>query len=208
MPHPGQPPAYRIRSERLVIRCWDPRDAPRLKEAVDRSREHLRPWMTWARGGPEPVQATIELLRQFRGQFDLGQDFAFGIFDRDESRVLGACGLHTRIGEGAREIGYWIHKDFTGQGLATEATAALVKVAFEIEGVTRLEIRCDPANVASAAIPRKLGFTLEATLRKRRHFPGQRRDTMIWSLLRQDYPNTPAAGAAIRAFDVMGRPLL
>jgi len=58
--------------------------------------------------------------------------------------VLGSTGLHTRVGAGAREIGYWIHQDYINQGLATEATAALTKVAFAIDQVTRIEIHCDP----------------------------------------------------------------
>ncbi|RMD61923.1 N-acetyltransferase [Candidatus Parcubacteria bacterium] len=201
-------PACRIQTERLVIRCWDPKDAPLLKDAVDRSREHLKPWMPWAHGEPEPLQAYIERLRQYRGKFDLGQDFVFGIFNQDESQVLGGCGLHTRLGEGAREIGYWIHKDFIGQGLATEANAALVKIAFEIEGVNRVEIHCDPANVRSAAIPRKLGFHLEVILKKRKNFLGKWLDSMIWTLFREDYPDSPAASIEIQAFDVMGRSLL
>src|ERR1700759_5294954 len=39
------PPPYRIETERLVLRCWNPADAEALKEAVDASIEHLLPWM-------------------------------------------------------------------------------------------------------------------------------------------------------------------
>src|SRR5215472_5789235 len=108
-----------------------------------------------------------------------------------------------------REIGYWIHKDHINQGLATEATAALTKVAFGIEHVTRIEIHCDPNNLRSAAVPRKLGFCHEATLRQRTRTPdGRPRDTMIWTLLADEYPTSPAAAAEIEAFDAVGRKLL
>lgn len=206
-PIPG--PAYRIHTPRLLLRCWDPADAPRLKEAVDQSLDHLRDWMPWAHDEPQELQQKIERLRQFRGKFDLGQDFVYGIFSRDETRVLGSSGLHTRLGDGAREIGYWIHKDFINQGLATEAAAALTRVAFEIEKVRRVEIHCDPANVRSAAVPRKLGFTHEATLRNRLPFTGDRLlDVMIWTLFAHVYPSTPAARAEIEAFDALGRRIL
>jgi RimJ/RimL family protein N-acetyltransferase len=201
-------PAYRIHTPRLVIRCWNPVDAPLLKTAIDESVDHLRPWMPWAYNEPEDLQKKIDRLRSFRGKFDLGQDFVYGIFNKDETRVLGGTGLHTRIGEGAREIGYWIHKDYTNQGLATEVSAALTKVAFEIDGVERVEIHCDAENVRSAAVPRKLGYTHDATLRKRvRAHDGTLRDAMIWSLLRQDYPSSPAAAVQIEAFDAIGRPI-
>lgn len=201
-------PAYRIHTPRLVIRCWNPVDAPLLKTAIDESVDHLRPWMPWAYNEPEDLQKKIDRLRSFRGKFDLGQDFVYGIFNKDETRVLGGTGLHTRIGEGAREIGYWIHKDYTNQGLATEVSAALTKVAFEIDGVERVEIHCDAENVRSAAVLRKLGYTHDATLRKRvRAHDGTLRDAMIWSLLRQDYPSSPAAAVQIEAFDAIGRPI-
>jgi RimJ/RimL family protein N-acetyltransferase len=38
-------PPYRIETERMVLRCWDPADAGLLKEAIDASLDHLRPWM-------------------------------------------------------------------------------------------------------------------------------------------------------------------
>ena len=205
----GYGPAYRIHTHRLVLRCWHPTDAPRLKAAIDANLEHLRPWMPWALYEPEELQTKIERLRRCRGEFDLGKDFAYGIFNHAETQVLGSSGLHTRAGAEAREIGYWIHKDYINQGLATEATAALTKVAFIIEHVTRIEIHCDPNNLRSAAVPRKLGFCHEATLRQRLRTPdGRPRDTMIWTLLADEYPASPAAAAEIEAFDVVGRKLL
>jgi RimJ/RimL family protein N-acetyltransferase len=209
MDKPVSGPAYRIQTARLVIRCWDPKDAPLLKQAIDDNIEHLLPWMTWARQEPETLQAKIERLRLFRGKFDLGQDFAFGVFAPDETLVLGGAGLHTRAGEGAREIGYWIHRGHLNHGLATEVAAALTRAAFEIECVDRVEIHCDPQNARSAAVPRKLGFALEATLRRRLpQGDGNLRDTMVWSLFSDTYPASPAAGMVIQAFDAVGRRII
>jgi RimJ/RimL family protein N-acetyltransferase len=119
---------------------------------------------------------------------------------------LGSTGLHTRRGPQAREIGYWIHVDHVGQGYATEASAALTKVAFKIDGMDRVEIHCDPANLASAAVPKKLGYTHEATLRRRSHWDdGKIEDSMIWTLFAADYPTSPAAQLEIQAFDAAGR---
>src|SRR5213593_3183614 len=87
-------PPYRIASDRLLVRCWDPADAPLLKEAVDASLDHLRPWMPWAYEEPQPVYEKVRLLRRFRGQFDLAKDFVYGIFAPDESEVFGGAGLH------------------------------------------------------------------------------------------------------------------
>lgn len=201
--------AYCIRTERTIVRCWNPTDAVLLKEAIDSSLDHLRPWMSWAEQEPTEIDAKVQLLRGFRGRFDLGQDFAYGIFDLDEQKVLGGTGLHTRLGQGALEIGYWIRADCINRGLATEVAAALSRVAFEVNQVNRVEIHCDPLNIRSAAIPRKLGFTHEATLRQRvQGRGGELRDEMIWTLLRSEYPESPAARCKIEAYDAIGRRII
>jgi RimJ/RimL family protein N-acetyltransferase len=198
---------YRIATERLVLRCWEPRDAPLLKDAVDSSIDHLLPWMPWAADEPQTVDEKAALLRTFRGNFDLGVDFVYGIFSRDEAEALGGTGLHTRIGPEALEIGYWIRASRAGEGLTTEATAALTRVAFELTDRERVEIRCDPANERSRAIPRKLGYVEEATLRHRLHYP-EPRDIVVYSLFREDFPSSPAASAALEAYDAIGNRVL
>lgn len=201
--------AYRIETERLVIRCYQPSDASMLKTAIDESLEHLRPWMPWAHEEPKPLAEKVAMLRRFRGMFDLEQDFSFGLFDLEEKQVCGGIGLHTRLGPDAREIGYWISAAHANRGLTTEAAGALTKVGFEIEHLARIEIRCDPANTRSHSIAKKLGYVHEATLRERVLRPdGTRRDTMIWSLFASDYPSSPAAALRLRAFDLLGEPLL
>ena len=147
-------PAYRIETERLAIRCYQPSDVQLLADSVAENVDHLKPWMPWAHAEPEPFEVKVDRIKRFRGEFDLGEDFVYGIFNKEENRLLGGTGLHTRIGDEQLEIGYWIHKDYANQGLVTESTAALVKVAFEIIHIHRLEIHCDPGNLASASIPR------------------------------------------------------
>jgi RimJ/RimL family protein N-acetyltransferase len=202
-------PAYRVETDRLVLRCWDPDDASRLKSAVDASLEHLRLWMPWAHKEPQTLEEKVELMRSFRGNFDLGTDFVYGIFDSEEARVLGGSGLHPRGGEGAREIGYWLHKDAIGQGLATESTGALTRVGFELLGLTRLEIWVAVGNHKSAAIPARLGYTLEGVLRQRRESqPGELADLQVWTMMRDEYDESAAKEVRLRAYDVLGEVLL
>lgn len=202
-------PAYRVHTERLVLRCWTPDDVFLIQTAIAENLEHLRAWLPWALYEPEELADKIERLRRYRGDFDLDRDYVYGIFNREETKVLGSIGLHTRLGRGVREIGYWVHKDHTNQGLATEVSAALTQVAMVIDQVQRVEIHCDPCNVASAAVPRKLGFTHEATLRYRTVSPvGELRDTMVWTLLAAEYPGSPSANRTIEAYDACGQRLI
>jgi RimJ/RimL family protein N-acetyltransferase len=203
--HP--PPPYLIRTNRLTIRCWMPLDAPMLKDALDTSLEHLRPWMPWAHDEPTAVEDKAELLRTFRGRFDLAEDFVYGVFAGDESDVVGGSGLHPRVGSGALEIGYWVRASHVGHGFARETTAALTKVAFRVCGVDRVEIHVDPANEASLRVPRALGFVEEATLRRR--LPARegepRRDSVVFTLFAEDVRKSPIAAAHVDAYDALGR---
>ena len=205
MSHTYLGPAYRIESERLVIRCYNPKDALYLQKAVQESVEHLRPWMPWVKDEPEELKVKIERLRLFRADFDLSKNYIYGVFDPNETELVGGTSLHPRVGSNAFEIGYWTHVNHVNKGYATEISAALTKVAFEIEHVNRVEIHCDPKNIISATIPKKLGYVYEATLRNRSEsIEGELIDSMIWSIIREEYLKSPAAKAKIVAYDVFG----
>jgi RimJ/RimL family protein N-acetyltransferase len=204
----GPPAPYRIETERLVIRCYEPGDAPLLKDAIDSSLEHLQAWMPWALDEPQTLEQKRELVGFFRAGFAAGENFTYGIFSVDEGELLGGTGLHPRIGPGGLEIGYWVRASATRRGIITESTAALTRVGLEICEADRIEIRIEPRNHASIGVPRKLGFVEEATLRRR--LPGRDggplRDVTIFTMFREDLD--PAAAPSLRAFDAVGRQVL
>jgi RimJ/RimL family protein N-acetyltransferase len=204
----GPAAPYRIETERLVVRCYEPRDAPLLKEAIDSSLEHLQPWMPWALDEPQTLEQKLELVEFFRSSFEAGENFTYGIFAAGEAELLGGTGLHARVGPGGLEIGYWVRASATRQGIVTESTAALTRAGFEVCRADRIEIRIEPRNEASFGVPRKLGFVEEATLRRR--LPGREggplRDVTIFTMFREDFD--PAIAPGVRAFDARGEPLL
>jgi len=201
-------PPYRIETERLVIRCYEPEDAPLLKAAVDQSIEHLLPWMPWARFEPQTLDEKVELCRTFRGQFDLDDNYVYAIFTPDETEQLGGSGFHKRANEGSLEIGYWVSSGAVGQGIATEATAVQTRAALELCGIDRVDIQVEPRNERSLAIPRRLGFTEEGTLRRRLDPGGDdepHRDSVVFSMLREELAGSPCTAYDYAAFDVLGR---
>ena len=208
MPWEGPPAPYRIETKRLVIRCYEPRDAPMAKEGIDSSLDHLLPWMPWVEQEPQTLEEKTQLMKTFRSNFDSGENFTMGIFSADESRYLGGTGLHAGQGPGGLEIGYFICASATRQGYVTESTAALTRVGFEICEADRIEIRIDPENEVSLGVPRKLGYIEEATLRRR--LPGRAggplRDVTIFTMFREDFD--PSIAPDLRAFDASGRQLI
>ena len=198
-------PAYRVETDRLMLRCWSPGDATVLRQALDESDAHLRPWIPFMKDEPRTLAQTAQWLRGARADFDRDVAWHYAVFDRRTGQLLGGNMLNPRSGPGSLELGYWTRKGHTGQGVAAEATCAMVRVAFEIHRAQRVEIHCSPENQASAAIPRKLGFTHEATLRARvSDTEGVVRDLMIWSLFAAQFPGSPASGLGLSVMDSAG----
>lgn len=203
-------PAYRIETPRLVVRCSEPADAGVLTRAIRANRDYLAPWLPWA-VRPMGQAEQLQRLRRLRADFDSDRDLGYTVLDAASDELVGTVGLHRRGPEHEREIGYWVARDRAGRGYCTEFTAALCRVAFEVEGAHRVQICCDPGNAASNRVPEKLGFEKEGCLRARLAFDdGHFADTTHWGLLSHEFPSSACARAAeaVRAFDVSGVALL
>jgi RimJ/RimL family protein N-acetyltransferase len=168
-----------IPADPVVLRRYRESDVAALVVAVNESADHLRPWMPWA-----ARPATVEAMRAFvagaTADFDAGRTFGYVVRDVTKQTIVGGSGLHTRRGSGVLEIGYWVHRHWVRRGIASAAAGALTATAFSLDGITRVEIRCDATNVASAGVPRRLGFTLESVVSRPPDAPGETGREMVW----------------------------
>ncbi len=153
-----------------------------FEAAFRANREHIGRWIPPALDEPTDLDAIALRLERFRAEFDAGISFVYAIFDVAETEVRGGIGLMPRLGPGALEIGYWVHVDHVGRGLATEATRALTSVALALPQVERIEIHCDPANVPSAAVPRRLGYRLTSSSDRGSLGSGEPRDILVFAM--------------------------
>ena len=151
---------------------------------LDGNVEHLKPWIPWAVAAPGTIEEIETRIAQWSRDFDEGRQFIWALWGHSGATLLGAVGIYPRdatkrvgIGEADRaEIGYWLRADMTGRGYATEAARQAFEVARLLPGVTRIEMRCDPANARSIAVPKRLGF------REIERFTEGDEATVIWSL--------------------------
>lgn len=179
-PGPAGFPPERVDGGTVVLRRVQPEDAGAIATAVGTSLDHLRPWMPWATPESASVQAQAIRVVEADDLWESGSDFIYSVFPAGESTVAGQIGLHRRVGDGGIEIGYWIAVTYVRRGLGTAAARAMTLVALSLPGVTRVEIHCDEANTASAAIPRKLGYRLDRVDSLEPEAPGERGQRMIW----------------------------
>lgn len=184
-------PPRRIELGDVVVRSYTHDDVSALTRAMAESYDHLHPWMSWATPDGTTEDALGKFIDNDAAQREAGTDANFGIFPKTDggqgATVLGGCGLHDRLGPGAIEIGYWLHVAATGKGLMTRVADALTDLALAQPDIDRVEIHCDEANLASAAIPRRLGYTLlrvEPSVRP--GGPAGSGKHMIWALERRD----------------------
>jgi RimJ/RimL family protein N-acetyltransferase len=159
-----------VRTSRLLLRPWRPTDADALGPVLEANVAHLGPWIPAHVVTPVPLPKLAERLAGFADDFAAGRSYRYALLTLDGTRILGEVDLFPRAATGRVplcdadhvELGYWLDAAVTGQGLATEATRALLDVASTLPGMTHAEIRCDVANTPSAAVPQRLGFQLAA----------------------------------------------
>jgi RimJ/RimL family protein N-acetyltransferase len=170
----GREPAVRslpetLHTPRMLMRPWRAEDATALAPILLANVAHLGPWIPSHVARPASVPALAERLAGFADDFAAGRGFRYALSTLDASRLLGEADLFPRTSErrvplaqGDRvELGYWLDAAATGCGFATEAMHALVEIASTLPGIDRAEIRCDERNTRSAAVPARLGFTLD-----------------------------------------------
>ncbi len=151
---------------RVRLRPYRAGDGAALHEAVNEDVAHLEPYMVWARKHTTLEESEL-VVRRLRAAWEARTDMTMGIYDRETGRFLGGTGLH-RIDWDVRsfEIGYWIRKSAEGKGYVTEAVQLLTDFAFGELEANRIFLRVSTENAKSLAIPERLGFEREGTLRK------------------------------------------
>ncbi len=163
----GTAPAE-IYTDRLFLRSWRAADAARLLPILVANVDHLGSWIPAHVAAPAPIEDLELRLAGFAADFEARRSWRYAILSPDGQEVFGEVDLFPRSAEGRVgiraadrvEIGYWLRRDVTGKGLATEAARAMLDVSRNLPGIGLVEIHCNPRNTASAAVPRRLGFHL------------------------------------------------
>ncbi len=166
----------------LVLRWWRVDDVEAMADAVTASIEHLRPWMPWIAFEPQSLEDRRGVIEGWEADRRAGGDVVYGLWIG--GALVGGIGLHRRIGPDALEIGYWVHVDHVGRGLAGRAARVLTDLALAVPGIDRVEIHHDPANVRSGRVPEKLGFTRVGEIEVEATAPGETGRRVVWRMER------------------------
>lgn len=147
-----------LQTERLTLRKLTPRDAQDMFDYAHRA--DVTRYLTWS---PHPdVRYSREYLEYLQGRYAGGMYYDWGVIDRSNGKMIGTCGFTSfNCTHDKAEIGYVLHPDYWGKGLAAEAVKKILDFGFEKLRLHRIEAKFMKENARSLRVMEKVGMTFE-----------------------------------------------
>ena len=170
-------------SDGCRLRLLEESDTDELFALVDTARPYLSRWLPWAAG--QDREGTLEFIRLTRRQH--GDNTGLTVAIVCEGAIAGVVGAEPLDWtHRSTSIGYWLAEPSQGRGIMTRAVRALIEHALDVWKLNRIEIRAAVGNARSQAIPQRLGFREEGTLREAERVGDAYLDIVVYSLLASD----------------------
>jgi ribosomal-protein-alanine N-acetyltransferase len=194
--HPDAPAtpslSTRIATSRLVLRPPRTADVPRMRAALRKNTDHLRPWSVASIPGEDPASLTTvsRAVLRHRREWKTGQTYVFLISAREqEGTVIGRIALGGIL-RGAFQnayLGYWIDEDHQNRGLMTEAVHAATAFAFQVAGLHRVQAAVMPRNAPSQRVLEKAGYRREGLAHRYLCIAGSWEDHVIFAMTNEEW---------------------
>ncbi len=176
---------YTAETERMCLRPYTLDDFAEFHDL--HRREDVTRYLPWPVRDEEAAREAQQRHLSLELEAE-NQGLTLAGFDRDGGRLVGEFVLILRSVEHSRgEVGYVLHPDFAGRGLATEGARHMLGIAFDQLGLRRVIARIDARNRASARVLTKLGLRHEAHLVQNELFKGEWTDEDDFAILRSEW---------------------
>ncbi|HZN07679.1 MAG TPA: GNAT family protein [Pyrinomonadaceae bacterium] len=173
-----------IKTSRLVLRWTSEDDIDSIYEIFS-DPQVMRYWSVTPLMNRE---AAAQMQREIAEGNLKDSAWKWGLALNDSNKLIGTCTLfNLNLSNGRAEIGYAMGRPYWGNGYMNEALKALVKHAFDVVQLRRLEADVDPRNTASIRTLERLGFQREGYLRERWHVGGEIQDALFYGLLKREW---------------------
>jgi len=187
-----------LQTSRLSLQIAGPDCAERCARFNKENAEFLAPWEPTVVSTSSDVAGLKAYRERAVNEARAGLSFSFAIFPaapQPDSPILGWLNL-TNVIHGVFEacnMGYKLDRRMQGQGYMTEAATAGIEFAFDVLNLHRIMAAYMPHNQRSAALLRRLGFTIEGVARDYLYIAGDWRDHVLTSLVNPD-SSVPGTG--------------
>lgn len=140
----------------IMLRQIEHCHAMSIFDQVEASRDCLQRWLPWV-DTTTSVADIDAFITTSNHRYD--EDGSVTAIISWRSHISGIVSLINRT-EGTYEVGYWLSVNYQGHGIMTTAVQLMVDYAFAVLHAKCVEIRVQPTNTKSRAIPERLGFTI------------------------------------------------
>lgn len=179
-------PEYPVLTERLALRPLTPADVQPMH--AYRSLPEVCRFVPFTPMTPEDIEERIGGIWSNRTIEAEGDALTLGVELAESKRLIGDVVLFLRSAEHrGGEVGWVFNPDSAGQGYATEAAQALLRLAFAELGLHRVIAKLDARNDASARLCERLGMRREAHLLSNESFKGEWSDELDFALLEDEW---------------------
>jgi RimJ/RimL family protein N-acetyltransferase len=182
----GLHPSYPVRTERLELRPH------RMDDLDDLLAFHSDPevvrYVPWPVRDREQTRVALE-AKLDRGRLtEEGQWLVLAIQLRETGTVIGEVLLKwASEADQLGELGYALHADYQGKGLASEAAREMLRLGFEELGLRRIVAILDDRNTASALLLERLGMRQEAHHLRARWFKDEWCNDFVYAMLKDEW---------------------
>lgn len=169
----------------ITIRPLRSSDADALYTQIAASLSSLTHWLAWCREDYS-ISDAQEWIRFCQEAWDLGTEFAFGVFNEDGLLIGGAGLTHVQPSVGRAELGYWIGCEHRGKGFARQAAELVCEFGFRDLRLNRIDIAILLNNISSRCVARRLGAAVSQVQPGRIQYLGEGHPAVIYSLWRPE----------------------
>ncbi|WP_409296911.1 GNAT family N-acetyltransferase [Peribacillus sp. SCS-26] len=172
-------------SNEIQIELLQQHHKDELFHLIDSNRAHLRKYLLWVDKRQSPKDL-IPIFPVWLKNYAENNGFDAGI--RYNGELIGMIGLHYIDWQNkSTSIGYFLSESAQGKGIITRCVASLLDYIFTVLDLYRVEIKCAESNLRSQAIPERLGFTLEGTIRGSQFLYDHYEDIAVYSMLAPEW---------------------
>jgi len=169
----------------LELRLLAEHDAATIYQLVDSNRAYLREWLPWV-DYTRSIRDERAFITNTRTQYQNNISFSYAIWYQEQ--IVGTIGYNQFDWANRKvDIGYWLGAQYQGKGVMTRSCRALIEYAFDDLKLNKVEIRCATSNTRSCAIPQRLGFTHEGTMREAEWLYDHFVDLRLYGLLAREW---------------------
>jgi len=172
-------------NEHLQLRLLRIEDAKQFLNTINSGRAYLREWLLWV-----DTLTTVEQMetniKEAIENAEHGRSYRYGIFI--DEHFIGVVEIKNinRFNDDA-QIGYWLAEEWQGKGIMTDCVRALTLHCFNEFNLHRVSVSIVDANKKSRAVPERLNFVHEGTLRECMRYYGVYYDEVIYGILKSDW---------------------